>query len=274
VGTGAIVNGQAELADGLEIENYLDNPVLRLRKGEDVRDRRQTWIRQVIIHTTKGIPGGGNKTEQDIRPGFGPAVGAGERCSRWWSKSPESAGAHLVVDHDGRIFCCCDLLREAAQHARHANQTSIGIEIYQGADAELYEGQLDVTVALVDWLTRRFGIQRQIPHRYVGPSHRLCADDQIGRVVGVLGHRDLATNRGRGDPGNAIMNRLGLAGYEPFDFDQSQELEEWRRRQRGMGLTADGVPGPTTITALRKLGKPHGMWRLRPGDVKGPRLVT
>lgn len=265
--TGVIINGKRELVPGLQVTNWLDDPVLRLRRGEDFRVRRTTWIRQVVLHTTKGIPGGNDLRPQKIRPGLGPFTNAGEACSRWWSKSPEAAGAHLVVDFDGQVSCCVDLQTEAAHHARHANDTSIGIEIYQGRDAEMYEGQLDLVVRLVDFLTRRFGIQRQIPHQYVGPIHRLMDPQEIQDVVGVVGHRDLDNRRGRGDPGNRIMNLLGMAAYEPIDFDQRKDLEEWRRRQAKLGLPKpDGVPGPLTVAALLAVGRPHGLWVTRPGD--------
>lgn len=265
--TGVIVNGKRELVPGLKITNWLDNPCLRLRKGEDFRSRKTKWVRQVVLHTTKGIPGGNDQRDQVILPGLGPFMDAGVACARWWSKSVESAGAHLVVDFDGQVFCCVDLETEAAHHARHANDTSIGIEIYQGRHAEMYEGQLEATVRLVDFLTRRFQIQRQIPHQYIGPVHRLMDHREIEDVVGVLGHRDLDNRRGRGDPGPRIMNMLGLAGYEPVDFDQRKDLEEWRRRQTRLGIPKpDGVPGPKTVAALLAMGKPHGLWISRPGD--------
>ena len=105
-------------------------------------------------------------------------------------------------------------------------------------------------------------------------------DDKIGDVVGVLGHRDLASNRGRGDPGARIMNLLGMAGYEPINFDISDDLDIWRRRQRELGMDKiDGVPGPLTVGFLRAKGKPgprgkriplpSGLWILRPGDELG-----
>lgn len=279
MGSGVIIAGKREQIPGIDCENYLDNPVLRLRKGEDFRARKTTWIRQIILHTTKGLPSGDNETEQDIRPGLGPSMNAGERCANWWSKSPESAGAHLVIDHDGAVCCCCDLLLEAAMHARHANETSIGLEIYQGRQAELYEGQLEVVVRLVDYLTRRFGIQRQVPNRYVGPVARLV--DDVSDVVGVLGHRDLANNRGRGDPGSKIFYMLFAAGYEDMNYEVREDLDVWRRRQRDVLRMSkpDGVPGPHTVHALRSFGKPHGLWVKRPGDDeddptgRGPVLV-
>jgi hypothetical protein len=274
VGSGVIIDGQAELVPGIDVENWHDNPVLRLRKGQDFRDRKTDWIRQVILHTTKGIPGGDDNRSQDIRPGVGPPVHAGERCARWWSKDPEPAGAHLVVDFDGAVFSCVDLRREAAHHAKHANETSIGIEIYQGSAAELYLGQLEVVVRLCDWLTRRFGVQRQIPDLYRGPSRRLMDAKEIRDVVGVIGHRDCAASRGRGDPGDKIFYMLGAAGYEDLNFDNREDLDAWRRRQRDMGIQkADGIPGPQTVAALAALGRPHGMWVERPGDRAGLELA-
>lgn len=265
VGTGIILGGKRERPPGLECTNWLDDPVLRLRKGEDFRERRETWIRQIVLHTTRGIPGGNDQRPQDIRPGLGPPVGAGERAARWWSKDPTAAGAHLVVDHDGHVFCCVDLIREAAQHASQANQTSVGIEIYQGKDAELYEGQLGAVVRLVDWLTLRLGIQRQIPHRYLGPVRRLL--DDLSDVVGVLGHRDLSRNRGAGDPGSAVFYRLGMALYDPMDFSISEDRDIWRRRQREMGMAqADGIPGPKTVARLKEKSRPTGIWVRRPID--------
>jgi hypothetical protein len=274
VGSGVIINGVPELVPGLQITNWLDNSVLRLREGEDVKPRRTSWIRQVVLHTTKGIPGGDDQRKQVFKDGFGPFANAGEGCTRWWSKSPEAAGAHLIVDHDGQVYCCADLATEAAQHARHANQTSVGVEIYQGKDAEMYLGQLDRVVRLVDFLTRRFRIQRQIPHKYIGAVHRLESSTEIDDVVGVFGHRDLTKSRGFGDPGDKIINMLGMAGYEPMDFDQRKDMEEWRRRQSKLGMPkVDGIPGPATCDALAAAGRPgegrgrpHGLWLTRPGD--------
>lgn len=259
-----MVAGKSEQIAGLDVSNFFDLPDLSLR-AEDRRPRRTDWIRQVVLHTTKGIPGGNDQRAQDIRPGFGPATDAGERTARWWSQDPTPAGAHLVVDFDGRIYCCCDLVRFAAQHAKQANQTSIGVEIYQGREAELYEGQLATVVKLCDYLTRRFGIQRQIPDKYAGPLARLI--DKMDDVVGVLGHCDLDRARGVGDPGRAIFNRLGQAGYEPVDFELSKERDEWRRRQRDLEIEpADGIAGPATVAALEAAGYPHGLWVARPSD--------
>lgn len=274
---GVVVNGQLEQIPGLVVDNYLGSPWARL-PPEDVRPRHTRWIQQVVLHTTKGIPGGKDQRRQVILDGLGPSKQAAQRCIRAWTENPEPAGAHLVVDFDGRVTAMCDLLTEAAQHGRHTNQTSIGIEIYQGSDAEMYLGQLEVVVALVDWLTLRFGIQRQIPvGPFVGPSHRLI--NGVDDVVGILGHRDFDHRRGKGDPGSKIFYMLGAAGYEPVNFDLNEDRDTWRRRQRDISpqLKADGIPGPATVAALRAAAsvagldgrRPGGLWVLRPGDPTG-----
>jgi hypothetical protein len=259
-GSGLIINGKPKLVPGLDITNWLDNPVLRLRKGEDCTDRAPgTWIRIIVLHTTKGLAGG------PPMPGIGPSVKAGERTARFWSGDGRQAGTHLVVDHDGKVFCLADIVAETAYHCPKWNTCSVGIELYQGASGELYEGQFDACVRLLDVLTAELRIQRQIPHRYIGPIDRFVAGDAT--AVGVIGHRDAARNRGSGDPGNAIFNRLGLAGYEPVDYDQRMDLAEWRKRQAKLGMAvADGIAGPKTADVLEAAGRPHGLWVTRPGD--------
>lgn len=266
MGSGFVVNGQRDQVAGLDVTSWLDAPVLTLGP-EDFRVRAPgTWIRAVVLHTTKGIPGGNDLRPQVIWPGFGPPVQAGQRTARYWSHDGRQAGAHLVIDHDGAISQTCDLQTVAAYHCPGWNTASIGIEIYQGNGAELYEGQLDVTVRVVDYLTRRFGIQRQIPHRYLGGPHRRFAAEARD-VVAVIGHRDAASNRGSGDPGNAIFSRLGLAKYEAFDFESGDDRNVWKQRQIRLGLANnDGIPGPATRAALLATGKAHGMWVERPGD--------
>jgi hypothetical protein len=272
--SGLIIAGTAVLVPGLEITNYVDDPGLRLGRG-DMRPRtqeEQRWIKTVILHTTRGIPGGSDRREQVIRPGLGPAADRALGLVRFWRGDAKCAGAHLIVNFDGRIACCADLAREATFHAGHANASSIGVEIVQGGEAELYEGQLEAVVKLCDALTKIFLIQRQIPHQYIGPVRRLMED--MSDVVGVLGHRDLTNKRGKGDPGNAVFNRLGRADYESVDYDTRLDLELWRRRQRELGIKADGIPGPATARRIREAvairgvegRRPSGLWVLRPGD--------
>jgi N-acetyl-anhydromuramyl-L-alanine amidase AmpD len=264
-----VVIGDAEVVvPGLVVSNWNDDPKLRLRVGQgagsDGRARKTSWVRSIVLHTTKGIPGGKDRRPQQIRPGMGPPGPAAEAVARYWASSELASGAHLVCDFDGSWICLADLATEAAYHATSMNDVSIGIEICQGAAAELYEGQLDSVVVMVDFLTARFGIQRQIPHAYVGPVPRLEAGG--ADCVGVFGHRDQTGNRGAGDPGDHVMARLADAGYERFDFTTGEDLRIWRDRQQalarkqGAAITVDGVPGPRTTARLREYGYPRGLW--------------
>ena len=173
-----------------------------------------------------------------------------------------------LVDLDGHVSQCCDLWSFKAWHAIGFNDFSIGIEIYQDGDGGTYEGQLGVVVKLVDFLTRRFGIIRMIPHQYLGPIPRFInhgGDD----VVGVIGHRDCSKQRGIGDPGSAVFRCLGDAGYHGVDYAANSMDRDYVRReiQRPLKIEPpDGICGPGTIARLTELGHPSGMWFTRPGD--------
>jgi hypothetical protein len=269
VSGGLVIGGRIVPVPGRLVRNWHDDSRLRLAMGEDGRARRGHAIRQVILHTTRGIPGGKDRRAQVVYPGRGPGTWGRLNIAKMWRDDAEYSGAHLVVDHDETIFCLADLELETAFHATACNDTSVGIEIKQGGDAELYEGQLAAVVDLVNVITLELGIQRQIPHLYRGrPLKRL--DEKGGRgadVVGVFGHRDQTARRGAGDPGDPVMERLAAAGYEPHDFERGGDLEAWRRRQSDLGVAADGVPGPDTVAALRARGFGGGLWRCPPAGV-------
>lgn len=260
---GMVVKGAVETVPGLTVRSWKDDSRLRLRMGEDGSLRPATWLRGIVLHTTEGIPGGADKRPQLIKPGVGPQTDIAARTNTWWSTNGTSAGAHLIVDFDGSIACLADLELEMAYHATSVNPRTIGIEIAQSKkDAGLYAGQIDAVVALVDWLTARFGIQRQVHGPYTGPIDRMA---QGGRdVVGVYGHRDQTHSRGVGDPGDAVFEALSRASYERFDFGKREDLDAWMTRQRDLfandaGLV-DGVAGPATVAALRDRGYPDGLW--------------
>lgn len=263
---GLIINGKQIHIQGLNITNYLDNPKLTLKVGEDGRVRQTTWIRGIVMHTTKGQPGGPKPIPQLIKPGFGTVVRDNkEHTARYWSTTDTNSGAHLIIDFDGSIACTCDLSKIAAYHAPPTNEIALGLEIYQGNQAEMYDEQLNTTVILVDALTNLFGIQRQVQSKYYkGPIERMKRGGTD--VVGVYGHRDVTNNRGEGDPGNAIMQKLMAAGYEAVDFAKNEDIVLWQARQKALGLKADGIPGPSTVLALKKQGKKAGLWVERPID--------
>jgi hypothetical protein len=48
-----IAGAQVEIPD-LEVRSWKDDPKLKLKQG-DYRKRPDTWVRGIILHTTKGI---------------------------------------------------------------------------------------------------------------------------------------------------------------------------------------------------------------------------
>jgi hypothetical protein len=275
MGTGLVIGGQRVPVPGVDVANFLDDPRLRLAPG-DVRLRaswERAWVHLVVVHTTGGIPGGADLRPQVVKPGLGPSSDAGGRIVSSWTHDPaRPGGAHLIVDYDGCAYCCADLLQEAAYHAQRANGVSVGIEVVQDhADASLYEGQLAAASNLAMQVCRLMPvpIQVQVPTAYAGAPIKRFVDSQekaqpLADVVGIVGHRDLTSSRGLGDPGDALMDALEAAGCERVDFDSFADLALWRQRQSDLGISpADGIPGPRTVEALRKLGYPDGIWRPR-----------
>jgi hypothetical protein len=277
MGTGAVINGKLVPVSGLEVQNFLDDPRLKLAP-DDVRPRNareQAWIHMIVVHTTGGIPGGKDLRPQVINPGVGPSSNAGERVvGSWTHDSTRHGGAHFIVDFDRSVYCCADLVTEAAYHAERANGPSVGIEVVQSRSAELYQDQMDAAVQLVLWLCANMPtpIQAQIPLPYQGKPIARFVESQdlatpLSDVVGVVGHRDLTANRGEGDPGNAIMDALATAGCERFDFEAGQDIVTWKQRQADLGIAKpDGIPGPATVAALKATGHANGLWMLAPGN--------
>lgn len=273
---GLVIGGEIVPVPGLVCTSWHDDPRLRLRIG--MKDGRKndgkprsasTWVRGIVFHTTRGIPGGKDLRPQVILPGLGRFDGAAVRTNgNWWAANDLHDGAQIIIDFDGHISCCADLLTETAYHAGPVNDVTIGIEVAQGPrylgkghETVLYEGQLDAAVRLTDFLTQyeRFAIQRQIPDRFRGPLARLSSAGGGGRdVVGVYGHRDVG-GRGAGDPGDAIMEKLAAAGYERFDFSSAADKAAWKPRQRKLGTGDDGVPGPKTAAAIRAMQRVRGL---------------
>lgn len=288
--TGLIIRGKKYLIPGLRIVNYEDNPKLKLRVGlhdglgnNDGKERTVT-PNKVILHTTKGIPGGDDRRPQVLHEGFGKNTDAEDRTAVYWSTSKDPSGAHLIVDQDGSIGQTADLATVCAHHAgdKEVNLYSIGIEIYQGPDAGLYADQLDLAVVpLVNFVTAHFGIQRQFPMGADDggyPNRPIKRLDAGGKdVIGVFGHRDVSDQRGQGDPGDFVFASLWRAGYEAsFNFDKKDDIATWKVRQQEISakldrhLTIDGIPGPATTAALRELGYKDGLWVLPPTPVPTP----
>ncbi len=283
--SGLLINGRLVDIPGLRIVPPADHggPAWnRLDPGDYMA--RTSPVSIVTLHTT-----GGNDP-QPIRAGAGPS-GHARQILDMWSGADHGGGervhsaAPLVIDYDGIIYCAGDLARTAAYHAQAINGRSIGIEMCTLPDGGIYDATLTAGAGLVAALTWSgapgsglFPIPAQMPRGpYRGqPLRRL----EVGGVqadgrglVGVIGHRDQTGNRGRGDPGEEIWRRLAALGFEGLDYDGSEDLELGRARQLALNaldaragntqrpLVVDGIVGPASLAAMRRLLGPTARWR-------------
>jgi hypothetical protein len=255
---GLLVNGVEHSVDDLIVINANDAAWCRL-DTKDGKPRPTPWVRQIILHTTKG-------DAPHVLPGRGSG-GKARRTAEMWRNDPTPSGAHLVIDNDGTVACLCDLAEIETYHATVSNPWSIGIEMYQEAGNGVYEAVYATALKLVPALCRMFGIQLQIPKLPYRnePLRRMI--DGGENCVGIFGHRDNTPRRGEGDPGDEVFARLAALGAERFDHDAGEDIEIWKHRQLmlndgGAALKVDGIPGPRTVAALVAAGHPTGIWAL------------
>lgn len=277
--TGLLIDGALVPVAGLAIippASY-GGPSWAQLSPEDYRMRPTTWVRQVVVHTT------GGHWPQPIRPSAGTA-GHAQQIADMWRGRDRGGGefvysaAHIVIDFNGDIACLCDLGRVMTYHAEASNPWSVGIEMSTYPDGSIQEATLSAAAGLVAALTWSgsgglFPIPAQMPR---GPYRKQPTPrmetgggrtrHQIGgpNLVGVVGHRDQTSERGRGDPGDAIWSRLAALGFEGVDYDGGEDLLVGKQRQdalnaRGERLAVDGVVGPSSIAAMQR----HGFSRWR-----------
>jgi hypothetical protein len=260
-----VLNGQRVETPGLITISWEDDP--KVPQATDGYPRTQ-WIRAIVLHTVKGKSG-------RLLPGTKPSTRA-FTYAQYQANTSRDVSWDYTIDTDGTIVVSNDPLKRACWHAGSVNRYTLGIELVQEENGDLYEGQIDATVRFLDRLTlelaeRGHPIQRQVPMTSEGRPvrgilKRFSDSEKAKGVVGILGHRNQTTNRGPGDPGDFIFEALLKANYKGFDFDAGDDLTFWRDIQTRLGVVADGVPGVSTQRALVAQGYKHGLWVSRPGD--------
>jgi hypothetical protein len=212
------INGRAEEIPGLDTRSFLDPggpPHCARFYAAGSRHVRHTS--QVVVHTVHGKRGGAVAVDAAGAP-LVCAVETIDRYARYYAKkASRQASCQLWIGGTGLTLCTVDLASERAWHAGAVNPYSIGIELEQRLDGTLYAATLDALAVLVPWLCDRFDVPRRVPMRagrpIVGVVKRYAA------WAGVIGHRNLTTNRGPGDPTDTPMLRLFALGFEGADPD-------------------------------------------------------
>ena len=261
-----VLDGKKIETPGLDTVSWLDDA--KVPMTTDVNPRR-TKIRAIVMHTVHGKVG-------KLLPGFSKACARAESYARYQANTSRDVSWDYTIDTDGTIVASNDPIKSFTWQATSVNPFTLGIELVQEDNGDLYAGQIDVAVKFLDLLTRelaRLGhpVQRQVPVTMDGKPvkgviARIAKGEDAKSVVGIYGHRNQTTNRGPGDPGDFIFEALLQAGYKAFNLDAEEDLIFWKSIQVRLGLSADGVPGPATQQALLNAGHKNGLWVERPGD--------
>lgn len=239
------------------------------------KTKRSRAIRMIVIHTHEGIisnlvAGGGRDSTVD------------ETLARYQTNTERSVSWDYTVDMNGDVICQNDPCIDFSWQAGNVNGFSLGIEMVQDKDPTnsskrvLYSKEIEKTVLLIDTLTAALGIQRQIPwnKKQNKPNlkqiKRLSSSEGSGDdLVGIIGHVNITSERGPGDPGDHIFFALRDAGYECFDMDSSEDVNVWKQRQISFGMNekdCDGIPLNKTVLTLKSKGFKNGMYIQRPID--------
>lgn len=264
-----VIDGRKVYIPEVESACFLDDPELGFTDPKDWAFRPPGVRPQSIcLHTRMGVHPQIIVDEMPNRRWdelVGPRVSRDERHASW----------HISIDADGSFVCHLDLGTIRAFHAGQTNDVSIGIEMYQLRNGTITKATLETAVIICNVITRELGIQRQIPKGYkiskrfannTGGWHKrrklsyIKGGERGTNYYGVFGHRNATRNRGKGDPGDEVFRLLKQEGYEVYDLDSNEDRDVWRARQAQLGITADGIPGPQTVAALKKAGYPEGIW--------------
>jgi hypothetical protein len=262
-----VLNGEKIATPGLETFSWLDDH--NVPKTTDVNPRTQ-WLRAIVMHTVSGKVGG-------LKPGLSAPSSRAESYAKYQANTSRDVSWDYTIDTDGTIIASNDPLKFYTWQATSVNPFTLGIELVQEDNGDLYEGQMDVAVRFLDLLTRELAdrghpIQRQVPMTMDGKPvkgivKRIEDSSQAKNFSGVVGHRNQTTNRGPGDPGDHIFNALLKAGYKGFNLDANDDVRFWKDIQTRLNLSpADGIPGRGTQQALIAAGYKHGLMVTRPGD--------
>jgi len=263
-----IIAGKKVDVPGLKVLSWQDG-IQWIKEVTDFYPRKKA-VRLIICHTAKGIKG-------SLLPGAGTESSTAKALVRYQTNTDRDVSWDYTIDFDGTIYCQNDPVKKATWQAGSVNGVSLGFELVQKDNGDVYEVQIEKAVLLIDTLTALLGIQRQIAWDRTGnkPKVGVCSRLKTGGtdVVGIAGHRNQSKNRGPGDPGDYIYLALQKAGYECFDLDMLEDLKAWKERQKALGIPeaeCDGIPGTKTVSVLKAAGYKHGMWISRPLDVLLP----
>lgn len=210
---GLVVDGVIVPIPGVEVLSFLRHPSL-VPQVHDGR-RRVEPVLSFVVHTVHGVQG-------DLVETASAPSSRAEQYARYQARTPRDVSWHYTLDTDGTLLVSADV-RWACWHAPPTNGWSVGMELVQESSGRLYGPQLDVAVKVIATACDLLQIPKRVPVDAHGdPQHEAIRAWQprveggrSERWPGVLAHRNVTTNRGPGDAGDAVMRRLLAAGFAP-----------------------------------------------------------
>lgn len=213
-GSGLIVGGRRVPVPGVRVVTWEDDP--RVPHAAHVAPRAAAAVTASIAHTSRGVDARVTRETGSPAKGLKVARYLGRRNDR-------QVSAHLVVAGDGTVYQLADLATERTNHAGAVNGFTFGVEVAQDdGDPGLTRAQVDAFVGAMAVAHAALNIPRLVP--WANGNH-VSADvlawfprSKGGggrRFAGCVGHRCVSASRGRGDPGDALMEALLGGGFAP-----------------------------------------------------------
>lgn len=209
---GLIIDGRRVPVPGVRVISWLDDPERcpRVTKGSA---RPASAATAVMLHASRGRSG-------VVVPGSRESDKAA-KLVRYQVRTERAASWCITIGSAGDVWQQCDAATFATWHATVANSWSVGLEMAQSADTpDLTQAQVDACVAVVRVLCDALRIPLQLPAVGGAPVNGVVRAWQSRKqggearaVSGVLGHRNVTTSRGKGDPGDGVFLALLAAGF-------------------------------------------------------------
>lgn len=213
-GEGLIINGRRVPVPGVNVVTYEDDP--RVPRAYHGAPRAASDAVASIAHTSRG------KDVRVERETGSPAKGL--RVARYLGrKNTRQVSAHLVVAGDGTVYQMADLALWRCNHAGAVNGWTFGVEVAQDdADPSLTRAQVAAFVAAMHVAHDALRIPKRVPMvdgRHVSDDVMAWFPTKKGgaglRFSACVGHRCVSASRGKGDPGDALMEALRASGFAP-----------------------------------------------------------
>lgn len=214
MGEGLIINGRRVPVPGVRVVTWEDDP--RVPQAVHGAPREAHEVKGSVAHTSRG------KDARVERETGSPAKGL--RVARYLGRANrKKVSAHLVVAGEGTVYQMADLATWRANHAGTANGHTFGVEVAQdNDDPSLTRAQVAAFVAVMHAAHDAMGLPKCVPMVdgvHVVADVRAWLSRKSGgeqrTFAGCAGHRCTSASRGRGDPGDVLMEALRASGFSP-----------------------------------------------------------